>query len=165
MLPSIHYHFWNCRAAKNRQTKFFWNTIHPVGYYLLGLIFIFSYSPTRNLQFQSYHVVAINSHYSILKITSNTSSKQDQVRFGLAEIYSSGPTTVYTDFCRILGAPPWDPNQDGIVSLLDLVIIAAAYGSTPGSPNWNRAAGINADVIVDLNDLVMFAGHFGEQYA
>jgi len=89
----------------------------------------------------------------------------DQVRFGLPEIYSSGPTTVYADFCRILGAPPWDPNQDGKVSLQDVSIVTMKYGSNIGSPNWNPLADINADGRVDLIDVLMVEIRFGEQYA
>jgi len=89
----------------------------------------------------------------------------DQVRFGLPEIYSSGPTTVYTDFCRILGAPPWDLNQDGKVNLTDVSIVTMKYGSNIGSLNWNPLADINADGKVNLIDVMMVAMHFGEQYA
>lgn len=89
----------------------------------------------------------------------------DQVRFGLAEIYSSGPTTVYTDSCQISRAPPWDPNQDGTVDVRDLAIVAMAYGSRIGSPNWNPLADINADGLVDIRDLAIVAKHFGEQYS
>lgn len=88
----------------------------------------------------------------------------DQVRFGLAILYSSGPTTVYADSCRILGTPPWDINQDGTVNIPDLAILANAYGSAPGSSNWNPAADINADEKVGIRDLAMLARHYGEQY-
>jgi hypothetical protein len=89
----------------------------------------------------------------------------NQVRFGLAEIYSSDATTVYTDFCQISGVSPWDPNQDGKVDIRDITILARAYGSTPISPNWNPLADLNLDERIDMADLAPVARRFGEQYA
>jgi hypothetical protein len=89
----------------------------------------------------------------------------DRVRFGLAEIYSSNVTTVYADFCQISRAPSWDPNQDGKVDMVDVTMLARAYGSTPSSPNWNPLADLNLDGRVTMADLAPVARHFGEQYA
>lgn len=55
-----------------------------------------------------------------------------------------------------------DLNRDGKVDLQDLVIIAAAYGSKPGDPNWNAMADVNGDGKVDLIDLVMVAVDYGK---
>jgi hypothetical protein len=88
----------------------------------------------------------------------------DQVRFGLAEIYGCNSTTVYADSCQILGAPSWDLNQDGKVDEADIVIAARAFGSVPGSPNWNPQADIDFDMKVDMEDITMVAVHFGEKY-
>jgi hypothetical protein len=64
-----------------------------------------------------------------------------------------------------------DVNKDGVVNLLDLAIIAAAYGShcanyhypgEPASPNWNPNADVNNDGVVNLLDLMIVAGEYGE---
>jgi hypothetical protein len=45
-----------------------------------------------------------------------------------------------------------DVNGDDKVDINDLIAWDAAYGSTPGSPNWNAQADINGDGIVDKQD-------------
>jgi parallel beta-helix repeat protein len=57
---------------------------------------------------------------------------------------------------------PGDVNGDGKVSLIDLVILAQAYGSKPGDPNWNAAADIDGNGKVGLTDLVILALHYGQ---
>lgn len=58
---------------------------------------------------------------------------------------------------------PGDVNGDKIVDIFDLVIVASAYGSTPGDANWNPNADINKDNVVDIFDLVIVASHYGQQ--
>jgi len=69
------------------------------------------------------------------------------------------------------GTIPGDINGDGKVNLLDLELLAAAFGShranydypgEPASPNWNPKADLNGDGIVDLGDLVILAAHYGQ---
>jgi hypothetical protein len=55
-----------------------------------------------------------------------------------------------------------DVDKDGSVRLLDLEIVAKAYGSTPGDPNWNPDADVNKDGVVNLLDLMMVAGEYGK---
>jgi len=50
-------------------------------------------------------------------------------------------------------SPPGDVNRDGVVNISDLSIIAFAYHSSPGSPNWNPLADINKDGHIDISDL------------
>jgi hypothetical protein len=70
---------------------------------------------------------------------------------------SSGGT--YTAYYQ---AVPSDLNGDGTVGLADLVILAQAYGSRPGDPNWNPVADIDGDGLVGLSDLVILAQHYGQ---
>ena len=62
-------------------------------------------------------------------------------------------------------------NGDGIVDIVDVVIVALAFGSevedNPSTPwnetlNWNPDADINNDGLVDIVDLVIIGIHFGE---
>lgn len=57
---------------------------------------------------------------------------------------------------------PYDLNQDGIVDIIDVSIVALAFGSTPSKPNWNPRADVNYDGIIDIFDLVAVTIHFGE---
>ena len=49
-----------------------------------------------------------------------------------------------------------DVNGDGVVNILDLVLIASNFGQT-----GRNAADVNADGIVNIQDLVLVAGAFG----
>lgn len=58
-----------------------------------------------------------------------------------------------------------DLNYDGKVSLYDIVMAVAAYGSTPEDPNWNPLADVAPQYeLVDIYDLVTIASHYGETY-
>gem|GEM_PF-4357033 len=61
-------------------------------------------------------------------------------------------------------ALPGDLNGDFKVSLTDLVTLAMAYGSQPGTVKWNANADLNGNGIVDLTDLVILALHYGQHY-
>ena len=67
----------------------------------------------------------------------------------------------FTDGTIYVGIPG-DINGDKIVDIFDAVLLAAAAGSTPGSPNWNPNADINADFIIDVFDAVILAAHAGQ---
>ncbi len=53
--------------------------------------------------------------------------------------------------------PPGDVNRDGMVTITDAALLAAAWKSTPGSPNWNPNADINRDGIVSISDAAILA--------
>jgi hypothetical protein len=59
---------------------------------------------------------------------------------------------------------PGDIDGDFKVKLVDLVILALAYGSRPGEPKWNPNADIDGDNVVGLSDLVILALHYGQHY-
>jgi WD40 repeat protein len=52
----------------------------------------------------------------------------------------------------------WDVNNDGRVDILDLVVIAVAFGQSGAG----LAGDVNQDGTVDIADLVTTAAHFGE---
>jgi peptidoglycan/xylan/chitin deacetylase (PgdA/CDA1 family)/PKD repeat protein len=56
---------------------------------------------------------------------------------------------------------PGDINNDGKVSLQDLIILAKAYGSKPGDPNWNPKADLDGNGIVNIIDLTIMAREYG----
>jgi peptide/nickel transport system substrate-binding protein len=53
-----------------------------------------------------------------------------------------------------------DINGDGTVDIYDAILLAAAFGSTPGSSNWNPSADLNGDGIVDIYDAIILAANF-----
>ena len=55
-----------------------------------------------------------------------------------------------------------DINHDGIVDVLDLIIVCSAYGSNPNKPNWNPNADLNNDNTIDIYDLIIVASHYGQ---
>lgn len=55
-----------------------------------------------------------------------------------------------------------DINGDRKVNILDIVIVALAFGSQPGDANWNPIADMNKDGKVNILDIVLVAIHFGE---
>jgi hypothetical protein len=57
---------------------------------------------------------------------------------------------------------PGDLSGDLTVGLKDLVILARAYGSRPGDPNWNANADIDGNGAASLTDLVIMATHYGQ---
>jgi len=56
-----------------------------------------------------------------------------------------------------------DINGDGIVDILDVVIVALAFGSYPRHPRWNPIADIKQDGLIDIYDLVTVGVNFGKR--
>ncbi len=55
-----------------------------------------------------------------------------------------------------------DLNNDGTVNILDISIVAVAFGSTPEDPNWNEIADLNNDEIVNILDISIVAMDYGK---
>ena len=55
--------------------------------------------------------------------------------------------------------PPWDVNQDGRISIQDLVLVAQYLGEDV--PSYPRAD-VNSDGIINILDLIIVAQYFGE---
>jgi len=79
-------------------------------------------------------------------------------------------TTNHATVTVVSSYPIWDLNQDGKCDIKDLAIAAKAYGSYPGSPNWNPIADITGPTLlvpdgkVDIRDIALIAKHYGETY-
>lgn len=55
-----------------------------------------------------------------------------------------------------------DLNGDDTVDIYDVVIVAKAFGSRPGDPDWNSVADLNYDDVVDIYDVVTMSLDFGK---
>ena len=69
----------------------------------------------------------------------------------------------YVRLVRDMDASPqvgsaWDVNRDGVVDIVDLVVVASAFGAS----GEDLAGDANGDGAVTIVDLVMVASHFGE---
>lgn len=54
-----------------------------------------------------------------------------------------------------------DIDNSGFIDLGDLVLLAKAYNSRPGAPNWNPDADVDGSGVVDLGDLILLAENYG----
>lgn len=56
--------------------------------------------------------------------------------------------------------PRWDVNEDGVVNILDITIIAQNYGTDTKKPypRWD----VNQDGVINIQDLTLAGYHFGE---
>jgi uncharacterized protein (DUF2141 family) len=68
------------------------------------------------------------------------------------------------EYYRYTVNPLYDLDGDGIVTMEDLNIAAQAFGSRPGSQNWNPIADTNGDSKIDLKDIAAVAKKYGEHY-
>jgi len=57
---------------------------------------------------------------------------------------------------------PYDLNEDGHVDILDVAIVASAFGAEEGDPRWDPRADVDGNGLVDIYDLVTMGVHFGE---
>jgi len=51
-----------------------------------------------------------------------------------------------------------------VVNILDRAIVAKAFGSRLGDPNWNPIADLNDDEEVNILDAGIIAAHWGEEF-
>ena len=57
-----------------------------------------------------------------------------------------------------------DLNDDRVVSIFDIVIMAGAYGSKPGDAKWNPKADLDQDGEISIFDIVKAAGNYGKRW-
>lgn len=54
-----------------------------------------------------------------------------------------------------------DADGDNEITIGDYAVISSAFGSTPGSPNWNPNADLNEDGEVSIGDFAIVSSNFG----
>jgi hypothetical protein len=55
-----------------------------------------------------------------------------------------------------------DLNFDGVVNILDISIVAKAFGTRPGDQRWDAVADVNGDDTVNILDISMIARDYGK---
>jgi hypothetical protein len=65
-------------------------------------------------------------------------------------------------FPNVTVSIPGDVNGDGFVDIVDVSIVAAAFGTVPGNLLWNPSADVNEDGVINILDLVIAARNIGE---
>lgn len=76
---------------------------------------------------------------------------------------SSGTQTlgqpISLDFTLLGG----DCDGDNEITIGDYATLSAAFGSSPGDPNWDPTADLNGDETIDVGDFALLSGNFGLQ--
>ena len=70
-----------------------------------------------------------------------------------------GPDTVTANYNTYWAG---DLNFDHSVDIYDAVILAASFGATPTSINWNKYADILHVGVIDIFDAIILASNFGK---
>lgn len=60
----------------------------------------------------------------------------------------------YINGTVVVKYPNWDVNEDGIINILDIQIVASHFGEVSSGGRWD----VNGDAKIDVLDLVMTAG-------
>lgn len=61
----------------------------------------------------------------------------------------------------VIGQISGDVDENGIVNILDLFIVARCFGSKPGDSRWNPIADSDGNNSIDIVDITFVARNFG----
>jgi hypothetical protein len=102
---------------------------------------------------------------SNLNLTFNDSNCTDALRLEAAKGNLTGTAHIgfLTDTPVVLKMRYLnDLNHDGTVNILDIFIVAKAFGSKPGDENWNVVADLNKDNVINILDVFAVANGYGK---
>ena len=57
-----------------------------------------------------------------------------------------------------------DLNGDGQINIIDVSMVARAFGTMPGDPDWKSICDVNNDNVINILDIYLIAKAFGENY-
>jgi len=70
----------------------------------------------------------------------------------------------HTESIQVLETPYGllgDLDNNGVVDIMDTLIVVKAFGSTPGDINWTPIADLNGDGKIRVDDVYIVARNFG----
>ena len=102
----------------------------------------------------SYFVVTVNATLTANQVTQNATHSFVNFHYHQS-----------TQQIRLIPTGPGDLNGDRRVNMRDIALVARAFGSSPGIPNWNPIADINGDEKVNMRDIGWVAKYFGVIYS
>lgn len=92
-----------------------------------------------------------------------TESKLGNYTVYVSSSYEGAKATNETTFEVMRERLSTDIDGDGVVDILDIAIVAKAYGSYPGHPRWNPAADLDGSGTVDILDVARVAKDYGKK--
>lgn len=115
--------------------------------------------------------LSTDADYSVnLTIVASPNARVGSFVVGLGGLFYPSRTGIgLTEFgqgftLEIRPATGWcDLNGDGVVNIQDITIVAAAYGSIPGSLNWNELADLDKNGTINILDVTMVAKDYGNR--
>jgi hypothetical protein len=113
-------------------------------------------TPYKTVVGQGYRTIVINvtvQNQGDVQETFNVSATYNQIAIPV-ELWPDGANT---ETFHDMG----DVNRDGYVDYWDVLLVAAAFGSGPGDPDWNVDADLNNDEKVDMFDAYIVTYNFG----
>jgi hypothetical protein len=115
------------------------------------------------------NVVAVQSSTLIVSYPNNLIHTSYDNSTSTATLNWTDPATLENhikvaglSIARIATPSPVDINSDGTVNILDIAIVAAAYGTMPGDPKWNPAADLDGNSLVNIIDVTIVARDYGK---
>lgn len=58
--------------------------------------------------------------------------------------------------------PLGDVNNDHVVNIVDVSLVACSYNSHLGEENWNIVCDLNNDEVIDILDITLVAVDYGK---
>jgi len=90
-----------------------------------------------------------------------------KVKYGTVDYFWAPPgqTTIIDDDTEIMGPDPRsDVNGDGMVDIIDITIVAAAFGTAIGEEGYDPQADLNDDSVIDIVDVTIPAKDFRKSF-
>jgi hypothetical protein len=80
-----------------------------------------------------------------------TDSLEEQIKIAALTVMRVSPSALPTDL-----------NMDGTVNILDITVVAKAYGTKLGDEKWNPAADLDRNGIINILDISKVARDYGK---
>jgi uncharacterized protein YfaS (alpha-2-macroglobulin family) len=89
-------------------------------------------------------------------------SKTGEYKTYASATYKETKVIAYTTF-KLQIELSADINKDGKVDIVDLFLVARAWGTKPGGPNWDPRCDIDGNGEINIKDIFLVARDFGKK--